>query len=71
MNYQRYSNPQSRRHAKSQAVRVLDVAVIGPLMIWGGAKAGGVAGGVLAMFGVTTIGYNAVNYARVAEGEAC
>ena len=60
-----------RRVAKSQAIRVLDVAVIGPLMIWGGVKAGGVAGVALALFGATTMGYNAVNYLRVERGEAC
>lgn len=56
--------------AKSQAVRLLDIAVIGPLMVWGGMRLrrenelGGLA---LALFGVTTVIYNARNYARVAD----
>jgi hypothetical protein len=52
---------------KSQRVRLLDVVVIGPLMIWGGVKAGGFGGTVLALFGLTTMGYNARNYARVRD----
>lgn len=52
---------------KSQRVRLLDVVVIGPLMIWGGVKAGGFGGAVLALFGLTTMGYNARNYARVRD----
>jgi hypothetical protein len=52
---------------KSQRVRLLDIAVIGPLMIWGGVKAGGWGGTVLALFGLTTMGYNARNYARVRD----
>jgi hypothetical protein len=52
--------------AKSQAVRVLDVVLIGPLMVWGGFKLGGVAGSALAAFGASTIWYNARNYQRVA-----
>lgn len=50
---------------KSQRVRLLDVVVIGPLMIWGGVKAGGWGGAALAVFGVTTMVYNARNYSRV------
>jgi hypothetical protein len=52
---------------KSQRVRLFDVVVIGPLMIWGGVKAGGWGGTVLALFGLTTMGYNARNYARVLD----
>ena len=59
------------RTAKSQQVRVLDVAVIGPLMVWGGFKLGGVGGAALTFFGVTTIAYNGWNYGRVARGEVC
>lgn len=50
---------------KSQRVRLLDVVVIGPLMIWGGVKAGGWGGAALAVFGMTTMFYNARNYSRV------
>jgi len=52
---------------KSQRVRLLDVVVIGPLMIWGGVKAGGWGGAALAFFGLTTMAYNARNYARVRD----
>lgn len=56
--------------AKSQAVRILDVIAIGPLMTWGGytlRKQNPVAGAMLAFFGVSTILYNARNYYRVAS----
>jgi len=52
--------------AKSQTVRVLDVVLIGPLMIWGGVKHGGVMGSALVVFGASTVWYNARNYQRVA-----
>lgn len=50
-----------------QTIRVLDVLLIAPLMIWGGLKLrenhpkGGAA---LALFGVTTLGYNAINFVK-------
>ena len=54
------------RDVKAQPVRLLDVLVIGPLMIWGGyaldARGSHVGGAVLALFGLTTIAYNARNY---------
>lgn len=56
--------------AKSQRVRVADVLLIGPLMAWGGAKLAPrypVAGGLLALFGVATVLYNARNYAVVRD----
>jgi hypothetical protein len=55
---------------KAQTIRVLDVALIGPLMIWGGLKVredNPTAGTALAAFGVSTIVYNAVNYGRIQE----
>lgn len=52
---------------KSQRMRIFDVAVLGPLMIWGGVKAGGLGGTALAFFGITTMVYNARNYARVRD----
>lgn len=58
------------RIAKSQRVRVADVLLIGPLMAWGGAKLSPrypVAGGLLALFGVATVLYNARNYAVVRD----
>ena len=51
---------------KSQNVRLLDVFVVGPLMVWGGVKAGGFAGLMLAGLGVSTVLYNADNYQRIA-----
>ena len=54
--------------AKAQTVRVADVVLIGPLMIWGGIQTTpkrpwpGIA---LTLFGVSTIVFNAVNYYRV------
>lgn len=57
--------PDAEATVKSQRMRLFDVAVLGPLMIWGGAKAGGLGGAALALFGVTTMVYNARNYARV------
>lgn len=54
------------RDVKAQPVRLLDVFVIGPLMVWGGyaldARGRHVGGVVLALFGLTTIAYNARNY---------
>lgn len=58
------------RVAKTQAIRVLDVVLIGPLMVWGGARVGGWAGWLLAGFGVSTICYNAHNFRRVARFSA-
>ena len=53
---------------KSQRVRVLDVLVIGPLMIWGGAALADrskLAGLALALTGVATVWYNGRNYLRI------
>lgn len=52
--------------SKTQTVRLLDVALIGPLMIGGGVAwtdRRPILGGALALFGVATIWYNAKNYA--------
>lgn len=57
--------PDPEATVKSQRMRIFDVVVLGPLMIWGGAKAGGLGGTALAFFGVTTMFYNARNYRRV------
>lgn len=51
--------------AKPQTVRLADVLLIGPLMIWGGVQArkkNAMAGNLLAFFGLGTIFYNAENY---------
>jgi len=59
---------------KTQQIRVLDVAVIGPLMVWGGMAVAGknprqcrLAGGLLALFGISTIWYNYRNYRRIEQ----
>lgn len=51
-------------HGKSQAIRLADVLFIGPLMIWGGVRLGGVGGTTLAALGVGTIGLNGLNFIR-------
>jgi hypothetical protein len=58
---------------KSQFVRILDVAIIGPVMIAGGRhlyRNRPVLGGLLFAFGVGTVIYNARNYFRLAEADA-
>jgi hypothetical protein len=52
---------------KAQIIRILDVAVIGPVMIYGGYKLSKMSkyeslGYILMTFGVSTIGYNLRNY---------
>ena len=58
---------------KAQPVRLLDVFVIGPVMIWGGYALDGrgnhLVGAVLALFGLTTIVYNARNY-EIVQGRS-
>ncbi len=59
---------------KSQAVRLLDVFVFGPFMIWAGVRAStlpDVARGGLVVLGLGTMGYNLRNYRNaklLAEG---
>lgn len=56
---------------KSQTIRLLDVFLIGPLMIYGGWKLRKeVPGSTLALFGVATIIYNGINYLRYQESQA-
>jgi hypothetical protein len=53
---------------KSQAVRVLDVVLIGPLMVAGGLAwrdRAPLAGWALAGLGLGTVVYNAINWGRV------
>lgn len=50
---------------KPQSVRLADVFIIGPLMVWGGLQLPPkhrVAGGALALLGVATVLYNGRNY---------
>ncbi len=54
--------------SKTQTIRLLDVFVIGPVMVWGGMKLQRrhpLGGGALALFGVSTVLYNWANYATV------
>lgn len=65
--------------AKAQSVRIADVLLIGPLMIWGGTEAskaaktdlGKNAGSALALMGLGTIAYNGVNFVKVKKGGYC
>lgn len=55
---------------KSQTVRLFDIGLIGPLMVWGGARAieeRPAAGILLALLGLATVSYNAVNYSKTAR----
>lgn len=50
---------------KSQAVRLIDVFVLGPFMMWFGARAQGLprwAKGAMIVSGAATIAYNGRNY---------
>lgn len=61
------------KETKAQAVRVLDIFVIGPLMFWGGLKAmeeDRFWGNALIAFGVSTSIYNARNYLAVSRAIA-
>lgn len=59
---------------KSQPVRLLDVFVIGPMMIWGGhaldERGRHYGGAVLSLLGLSTILYNARNYDVVRRRQA-
>ncbi len=58
---------------KSQTVRLLDVALIGPLMIVGGwelRERQPLVGWPLAFFGLTTMLYNSYNHAQYARLQA-
>lgn len=57
---------------KSQAVRLVDVFAVGPLLIWAGARSSNLPGwmrGALAVTGAATIAYNGSNYIRNTELE--
>lgn len=45
-----------------QAVRIVDVAVLGPLMIRAGRKLGGTAGSFVLVAGIATIIFNGVTF---------
>ncbi len=59
--------PDPAATVKSQRVRLAEVVVAGPLMIWGGVKTGGWGGTALVLCGLATMAYNARNYARVRD----
>ncbi len=55
---------------KGQAVRLVDVFVLGPFMIWFAARAHGMPASArvaLAVGGATTIVFNGVNYMRLRD----
>lgn len=58
----------------TQKIRLLDIAVIGPLMIYAGVKGKDElpewVRGVLILLGATTIGYNLINYLAISEEES-
>lgn len=57
-------------HGKAQWVRIADVLLIGPLMVYGGLelrRQSPLLGLVLAALGVSTVAYNARNYVRIAS----
>lgn len=50
---------------KSQGVRLFDVLILGPFLVWAGAKVGGLSKterGLLVAAGIGTVIYNAKNY---------
>lgn len=54
--------------AKSQAIRLADVALVGPIMIYGAVKMPrGLPAVILGLLGVGTIILNGVNYLRFKE----
>lgn len=56
--------------AKSQAIRVLDVILIGPVMAWAATrlpKKDAPVAWLLGAMAVATVVYNARNYLRIAE----
>ncbi len=56
---------------KTQDVRLIDVFVLGPFMIWAGYEIGKTkdfAGMALALAGLATIGYNWKNYKEIESG---
>lgn len=61
-----------RGRAKSQVVRLADVFLVGPLMMYGGLKGDGLHQAArigLLVFGFGTIAFNGRNWLRVRRGE--
>lgn len=58
----------TRNDIKAQGVRIADVLLIGPLMVWGGARAipqHPIAGVALTLMGMGTIVLNGVNFRKI------
>lgn len=62
-----------RHTMKAQPVRLMDVFLIGPLMMYGGKTADMpvVWKSALVYFGASTILFNGMNYLRAATGRIC
>ena len=61
-----------RPRAKAQLVRVADVFLIGPLMMYGGIKGENLETWArlgLLVFGAGTVAFNGINYVRFEKGE--
>jgi len=60
-----------RNHGKSQSIRLLDVFVLGPWLIWLGARDTAALTQrertLLTLAGAATVGYNARNYLRISS----
>ena len=57
---------------KSQQIRVIDVAILGPFMIWAGSRAKSPAARLgLVASGIATILYNYNNYLKLEENATC
>lgn len=57
----------NRDQGKAQWVRIADVVLVGPVMVWGGLRLRGPLGWTLVALGVATVLYNGRNYARLWE----
>lgn len=58
---------------KTQVIRLADVGLVGPLMIWAGGKTASenpVPGMTLLLLGIGTIVFNASNYLKVERARA-
>lgn len=56
---------------KAQSIRLADVLIIGPVMVWGGwklRKDNPLLGQTLLLAGIGTVLYNGYNYRRVQQG---
>lgn len=49
---------------RAQRRQLFEIFLAGPLMVWGGVKAGGFAGSALAMLGLGTMAFGVRGYSR-------